>query len=335
MASIRDVAQIAGVSISTVSRVISGSANVESATRSRVEEAIRETGYRPNLNARSLRSRSGQLVGLALPKIIHETFSTIIHYAEQEAHKMGYGLIIGNTEDDPERERHFIDDLLSRNVDAIVFSRVSDASQLPERAKERGLPIVVIDRGIEHETIASIETDNREAGRMVAKLFGQGGHRNVGTVTGPHNVRLVRERDEGFRTGLEAAGIPLLPSHHVEENFEYEGGLRAAERFLALDPLPTAIWAQSDMAAVGLLRRFREAGVRVPEDVSIVGMDNVPVAKMVYPSLTTVDQPFQEFCRRAFMIIHHQLEDPSYQPPEHFVQIRPSIIIRESYRNLT
>lgn len=335
MPSIRDVAQIAGVSISTVSRVISGSANVEAATRARVEEAIKETGYRPNLNARSLRSRSGQLVGLALPKIIHETFSNIIHYAEQEAHKMGYGLIIGNTEDDPERERLFIDDLLSRNVDAIVFSRVSDASHLPERARERGMPIVVIDRGIDHETITSIETDNREAGRMVARMFAQGGHRNVATVTGPSNVRLVRERHAGFRDGLEHEGIELPPSHVVEGDFEFEGGVLAADHFLALDPMPTAIWAQSDLSAVGLLRRFGEVGVRIPEDVSVVGMDNVPVAKMVLPALTTVDQPFEEFCRRAFTIIHHQLEDPSYQPPEHFVQIRPSIIIRESYKNRT
>lgn len=334
MASIRDVAEMAGVSISTVSRVITGSANVESGTRARVEEAIRTTGYRPNLNARSLRSRSGQLVGLALPKIIHETFATIIHYAEKEAHKMGYGLIIGNTEDDPRRERSFIDDLLSRNVDAIVFSRVSDSSHLPERAKEMGLPIVVIDRGIEHETIPSIETDNRMAGRLVANLFLKGGHREIATVTGPKNVRLVRERDAGFVETLREAGIDLPETHHLEGNFEFDMGVKAADHFLALDTLPTAIWSQCDMTAVGIMRRFAEVGVRVPDDVSVVGMDNVPVSRMVYPSLTTVDQSFEEFCRRAFLIIHHQLEDPSYEPPEQLMQIRPSIVIRESYKNL-
>jgi LacI family transcriptional regulator len=325
---------MAGVSISTVSRVITGSANVESGTRARVEEAIRATGYRPNLNARSLRSRSGQLVGLALPKIIHETFSTIIHFAEKEAHKMGYGLIIGNTEDDPERERSFIDDLLSRNVDAIVFSRVSDSSHLPERAKEMGLPIVVIDRGIEHETITSIETDNRMAGQLVANLFLKGGHRSIATVTGPRNVRLVRERDAGFRETLETAGLGLPETHDLEGNFEFEMGLEAADHFLNLKTLPTAIWSQCDITAVGIMRRFAEVGVRVPEDVSIVGMDNVPVSRMVFPSLTTVDQSFEEFCRRAFLIIHNQLEDPLYEPPEHLMQIRPSIVIRESYKNL-
>lgn len=334
MASIRDVARIAGVSISTVSRVVSGSANVEATTRARVEAAITEIGYRPNLNARSLRSRSGQLVGLVLPKIVHDTFSTIIHYAEKEACKMGYGLIIGNTADDPDREYAFIQELFSRHVDAIIFSRVSDASRLPESIKKRHVPIVVIDRGIDHETIPSIETDNFGAGRMVANLFLKGGHTNVATVTGPRNVKLARDRDRGFTSTLEGAGIVLPPSHNLESDFEFTGGVEAARELLKLDPFPTAIWAQSDMMAVGLLRTFTEAGIRVPEDVSIVGMDNVPIARMVLPALTTVDQSFEEFCRRAFLIIHEQLENPAYQPPEHLVQIPASMVIRDSYRNL-
>ncbi len=335
MPSIRDVAKLAGVSISTVSRVVSGSANVEQTTRDRVLKVIEETGYRPNLNARSLRSRSGQLVGLALPKIVHDTFSTIIHHAEDEANRMGYGLIIGNTNDDPERERSFIQDLLARHVDAIIFSRVSDASHLPDRVRERGLPIVVIDRGIEHDTIPSIETDNYGAGKMVANMFLQGGHRRIATITGPQNVKLVRDRDRGFLETLAAAGVQVAPEHHVESNFEYEGGVMAGKELLKLDELPTAIWAQSDMIAVGLLKVFQAAGVRVPEDVSLVGMDNVPVSRMVTPALTSVDQSFEEFCRRAFYIIHAQLEDPTYQPPETLVQIPSSIVIRESFRNLT
>mgnify|MGYP006268484151 CR=1 FL=1 len=335
MPSIRDVARLAGVSISTVSRVVSGSANVEPTTRNRVRKVIEETGYRPNLNARSLRSRSGQLVGLALPKIVHDTFSTIIHHAEKEANRMGYGLIIGNTNDDPERERAFIQDLLARHVDAIIFSRVSDSSHLPDRVRERGLPIVVIDRGIEHDTIPSIETDNYGAGRMVATMFLQGGHRRIATVTGPQNVKLVRDRDRGFLDTLHTAGVEVLPEYHVESNFEYEGGVLAGKQLLERGSLPTAIWAQSDMIAVGLLKVFQAAGVRVPDDVSLVGMDNVPVSKMVTPALTSVDQSFEEFCRRAFYIIHEQLEDPTYQPPETLVQIPSSIVIRESFRNLT
>lgn len=335
MPSIRDVAKLAGVSISTVSRVVSGSANVEQTTRDRVLKVIEETGYRPNLNARSLRSRSGQLVGLALPKIVHDTFATIIHHAEKEANRMGYGLIIGNTNDDPERERSFIQDLLARHVDAIIFSRVSDASHLPDRIRERGLPIVVIDRGIEHDSIPSIETDNYGAGKMVANMFVQGGHRRIATVTGPQNVKLVRDRDRGFLETLAAVGVDVAPEYHVESNFEYEGGVLAGTQLLKQDSLPTAIWAQSDMIAVGLLKVFQAAGVRVPEDVSLVGMDNVPVSKMVTPALTSVDQSFEEFCRRAFYIIHEQLEDPTYQPPETLVQIPSSIVIRESFRNLT
>ena len=334
MPSIREVAKIAGVSISTVSRVVSGSARVEPATRDRVQTAIVQTGYRPNLNARSLRLRSGQLVGLALPKIMHDTFATIVHFAEKEAHKMGYGLIIGNTEDDPERESAFIQDLLARHVDAIIFSRVSDAGYLPDRARERGLPIVVIDRGIDHDTIPSIETDNFGAGRLVGTLFAKGGHTRVATVTGPTNVKLVRDRDRGFLSALDEAGIVVPSAYHIEQNFEFDGGTVAGRQLLQLDPLPTAVWAQSDMMAVGIMRVLHQAGVRVPEDISVVGMDNVPISRMVLPALTTVDQSFEEFCRRAFLIIHQQLENPAYRPPERMVQIPASVVIRGSYRNV-
>jgi len=334
MASIREVAEKAGVSISTVSRVVSGSAKVDPDTRARVEGAISETGYRPNLNARSLRSRSGQLVGLVVPKIMHETFSTIIHFVEREAHKMGYGLIVGNTYDNADREREFIDDLLSRNVDAILFSRVSDSSRLPVEARERSLPIVVIDRGIEHEEIPSVELDNREAGRLVANLFRNGGHRNIAMVSGPQNVRLARERGSAFKTALKEADIDLPPSHCFEGSFEFDTGINAAQQILKLDPLPTAIWAVCDAIAVGLMHRFARSGVRIPEDISIVGMDNVPMARMVHPTLTTVEQPFEEICTRAFEIIHRQLEDSSYRPVTNPVLVRPSIIVRESYRNL-
>jgi DNA-binding LacI/PurR family transcriptional regulator len=314
--------------------VVSGSANVEASTRARVQQAIEDTGYKPNINARSLRSRSGQLVGLAVPQIVNEAFAHFIHFAEQEAHRMGYGLVIGNTEDDPEREQKFIDDLLSRNVDAIIFSRVSDASRLPMKARERNLPLVVIDRGIDDEDIPSIELDNVEAGAIVARLFARGGHHRVAMVAGPENVRLARERSAGFTKAAAAAGLTLQEPYVYEGSFEFETGVAAADHFLSLAERPTAVWAQCDLAAVGLMHRFVEHGLTVPDDISVVGMDNVAIARMVYPPLTTVMQPFEEFCSRAFSIIHRQLEDPSYRPEANPVVVRPSMVLRESYRNL-
>jgi DNA-binding LacI/PurR family transcriptional regulator len=220
-------------------------------------------------------------------------------------------------------------------VDAIIFSRVSDASRLPMGARERKLPLVMIDRGIEDEEIPSIELDNVEAGAIVARLFARGGHERVAMVAGPQNVRLARERSVGFTEAAAAAGLSVEAPYVYEGSFEFESGLAAADHFLSLSERPTAIWAQCDLAAVGLMHRFFERGLSVPEDVSVVGMDNVPVAKMVYPALTTVMQPFEEFCSRAFSIIHRQLEDSSYRPDPNPVRIRPSMVLRGSYRNLT
>ena len=333
MASIRDVAKMAGVSISTVSRVVSGSARVEPDTRAKVHEVIERTGYRPNINARSLRSRSGQLVGLVVPSIVNEAFSQIIHFAEAEAYKMGYGLIVGNTNDDPVRERKFIDDFLSRHVDAILFTRVSDLSRIQLKAHEQKIPIVAIDRGTEHEEVPSVELDNVEAGRLVAKLFSTGGHRTVAMVAGPQTVRLARERRAGFQKGLADAGIDLLDRYWFEGPFAFETGLDAVETFLQLDPRPTAIWAHADLMAMGVMHALCERGIAVPDEVSVVGMDNVPIARMAYPPLTTVDQPFDEFCTRAFRIIHEQLENPLYRPPTNLTLVRPSVVLRKSYRN--
>lgn len=335
MVSMRDVATLAEVSVSTVSRVLGGNDKVDASTRAKVERAIKMTGYLPNLNARSLRSRSGQLVGLAVPKIRNETFSTFIHFAEQAAHRMGYGLMLGNTENDPARERSFIEDLLSRNVDGIVLSGVLDPSCLPKQARKLPTPIVVIDRAIGHDMIPSVVVDNRGAGRMVGRMFGDGGHRRIATVIGPSSVGLVRERHLGLCEGLQEYGISLPDSYCFEGEFQFEVGVNAAESILKLRELPTAIWSQSDLVAVGVMRRILEEGLRVPEDISVVGMDDVPVSRIVRPALTTVAQPFEELCRRAFRIIHDHLKEPSYSPPVRLIEVQPSIVVRDSYHILS
>jgi LacI family transcriptional regulator len=335
--SIREVAKRSGVSPSTVSRVLSGSARVDDSTRKRVEDVIRETGYRPNINAQSLRSRSGQLVGLVVPDT-HETFATLIHYAEAEAYRMGHALIVGNPQGDPEKERHLIADLLSRNVDAIIFSRVSDASHVADTFRGRRVPIVAIDRGIETEDVPSVQLNNVAAGRMVAELFLKGGHSDVAVVMGPQNIRLARERTQGFLETLAAEGIRVPAHHRFEGPFEFQAGVEAAQRLLRQDDLPTAIWAQCDPVGAGLIREFHAAGVRVPEEVSIVGMDDTAIALMVYPRLTTVHQPLDEICRRAFGLIRTQIEadhDPAESHDPVHLRIEPSLIMRESYRDLT
>ncbi len=334
MISIREVAKQAGVSPSTVSRVLSGSARVDDSTRKRVEDVIVETGYRPNINAQSLRSRSGQLIGLVVPDG-HETFATLIRHAEEEAYRMGYALIVGNPNGDPEKERRLVVDLLSRNVDAIIFSRVSDASHLADSFRGRQVPIVAIDRGIEYEEVPSVQLNNRAAGCMAADLFIRGGHTEIALVMGPQNILIARQRSGGFLDTLRENGVDVPNDRRFEGPFDFQTGVDAARAFLDRGKLPTAIWAQCDPIAAGLVNEFHAAGVDIPNDVSIVGMDDTDIARMVYPRLTTVHQPLDEICRRAFSMIKSQIgvdeeENPSRETVHQTIE--PSLVMRESYR---
>lgn len=328
MISIREVAERAGVSPSTVSRVLSGNARVEPATRARVEAVIRETGYRPNANAQGLRSRSGRLIGLVLPDT-PSAFSSIIAHAEEEAYRMGSALIVANTGDDPERERAIISDLLSRNVDAIIFSRVSDASHVEDAFRGRRVPIVAIDRGIELPSVPSVQVHNERAGRLVAQLFAGDGHTDVGLIMGPQNIPLARERTRGFVEGLAQYGVEVPVERRWEGPFAFETGVSAAEEVLKGDRLPTAVWAHSDVMAVGFMHRLLKEGVRIPTEVAVAGMDNAEISRMVYPPLTTVNQPMEELCSRAFALIRRQI-DEGVATSEHIL-IDPVVVLRASY----
>ncbi len=328
MASIKDVARLAGVSVTTVSRVLSGSPRVDENTRARVERAISRIQYRPNLLAQGLRSKSGNVIGLVVPEILHETFATFIKCTERFCVERGYDLIIGNTGGRPEVEGAFIDNLLRRHVDGIIFSRVSDRSRVINIVEKWNVPAVIIDRALDREDIPTIVLDNFGAGVMAAEHLVSLGHRSVGEVTGPRDIALARERHKGFAAGLRKHGIALPAANVIEGDFKFEAGRAAAQAFLGRRLPVTAIWCHNDFMAVGAMNVFQRAGVRIPRDVSLVGMDDISVAEMTVPSLTTLTQPFEEMCRRAVDLV------VSMRAGERLAEKRtvlpPGIIVRES-----
>jgi len=300
-ATVKDVARLARVSVSTVSRVINNTVPVEPETRERVLSAIRDMDFRPNLLARGLRSKSGNLIGLLVPDILNESFALMSKYAEEYAERAGFALIIGNTNNDPDKEERFIRDLVRRHVDGIVFSRVSDKSRILQIIEESKIPFVIIDRSLEQEDVPTVVMDNYGAGVTAAEHLLSLGHRRFACITGPMNIAIVRERFLGFRETVGLRGGSLPDSRVYEGNFKYEAGARAVEH-LARDQF-TALWAHNDLMALGALNELQRQGKRVPEDVSLVGLDNISIAKMVVPPLTTIGQPFREMCESAVDII--------------------------------
>ncbi len=328
MTSIRDVAKLADVSQSTVSRVINRTVPVDDATRKRVEAAIRALNYRPNLLAKGLRIKRSHLIGLVVPEIVHHTFASFIQFLEESAVARGYNLVVGNHKDDPSLEESFIDMLVRRNVDGIIFSRVSDESRIMKIIDSTRVPVVVIDRAAERESLASVVLDNFKAGQLAGNHLGSLGHRAVACLTGPLKISLSRERLAGFRDALSRYGAQVPNDAVFEGNFKFESGLEGAQAVLDRHPEITAIWAQNDLMAVGVLKYLRAIGRDVPREMSLMGMDDINLARMITPALTTVTQPFELICDKAVELLL-SLRDGDGSSPGRIV-MDPDLIVRDS-----
>jgi DNA-binding LacI/PurR family transcriptional regulator len=328
MASMSDVAHLAGVSVSTVSRVLSNSARVDAEKKRKVELAIRAINYRPNLLAQGLRSKSGNVIGLVVPEILHETFASFIKYTEQFVSALGYTLVVGSTSEKPEVEDAFIDSLLRRHVNGIIFSRVSDKSRVIRVLEKWNIPAVIIDRALNHEDIPTVVLDNYRAGVIAAEHLTGLGHRKFAVITGPEDIALCRERLKGFVDVLERQGLTLMRRNIFEGSFKFASGIEAGKYFERNATEFTALWAENDQMAIGAMNVLARGGKRVPRDVSIMGMDNISSAEMVIPALTTVTQPFAEMCRKAVDLIVAMRNGETI--PENRIALAPGIVIRES-----
>jgi DNA-binding LacI/PurR family transcriptional regulator len=264
-----------------------------------VGQAVASTGYRPNLLAQGLRSKSGNLIGLVVPAIHHETFASFVEYTERAVAERGYTLVVGNTHGEPDVEAAFIDGLLRRHVDGIVFTRVSDESRAVRTLARWKVPAVVMDRALEREDVPTVVLDNFRAGELAAEHLLGLGHRSLAVVTGPRNIGLSRERLRGFAAALGERGVALPARHVLEGDFKFASGVSAG-RAIARDGLDvTAIWAQNDLMAVGVMNALAREGRRIPQELAVMGMDDIGAAQMIIPALTSVTQPFEAMCRQA------------------------------------
>jgi len=318
--------------VSTVSRVLNKSIPVDEKTRKRVEEAVQKVNFKPNLLARGLRSKRGHMIGLAVPEILHPSFNLIIKYAEESVRKQGLNLILGNTHNDPEIEENFINSLIQRHIDGIIFSRVSDKSRVLHMIDKTNIPIVVLDRALDVEDIPTVVLNNYRAGELAAEHLISLGHTRIACLAGPLDIALSRERLNGFRDVLHRNNIEFDHNFVFEGNFRYEEGIKAADAILKKKLSITAIWAQSDLMAIGAVEQFRRNGISVPEDLSVIGVDDIEFAKIVHPALTTVAQPFGDMCEKAVDMLIKQSNKEVIDPTR--VVMEPILIVRNSTRHV-
>jgi LacI family repressor for deo operon, udp, cdd, tsx, nupC, and nupG len=291
---IADVAQLAGVSTATVSRVLRNPDQVRPKTYDLVMEAVRRSKYIPNSTARNLRTRRTMNVLVLAPRLTNPVFAQVLRGVDDELTQSGYGIIVGNLDNRTEREARYVDLALSRQVDGILLMN----GRVPEDGKrsmdEAGLPIVAMCSAIPNSRIPNVTVQDREASRKAVGYLAQLGHRRFGYVSGTPGTVIEAERFGGFVEGVAAAGFGQGDFLRWEGGFDFSTGLAAAEAFLNIKERPTGIFAACDESAISFIKTVRSRGVRVPEDVSVIGFDGIEFADYVEPTLTTFQQPLHE-----------------------------------------
>lgn len=338
MVTLADIAEVAGVSSSTVSRVISRKVPVSEEARLRVERAISETGYRPNLLARSLRLKSGNLIGLVVPGLRGRGSSFFLSCIQEATYELGFNLIVGISREDADIEADLIDNYIRNHIAGVILSRVSDESRVVKILEDANVPVVVIDRSFEHENVPKVVLNNYRAGQLAAEHLAGLGHLKVGCISGDLSIPLCRERLNGFQDELARHGVALADEDVFMGDFGYDSGRAGVQHFVERGTRLSAIWAQNDFMALGAIWELQNRGIRVPEDLSIVGMDDMDVARMIHPELSTIRQPFDEIARAAVNKVakmrqiadRPKLGDDEEVEEVHDEVIAPSLILRRS-----
>lgn len=327
--TLRDVARLAGVSDATVSRVLSGNVRVSEVTRARVLRAVDELQYVLNPSARRLAGGRSHVVGLLLPDFKVSYGAEIIKGVDDELAKHGFDLMLYNAHRGTDRAAAYMAAIERGLADGLVVVLPRDAGPYLNTLQTRRFPCVLIDhqgRNDEAGDCWAVDVTNWQGAYDATRHLIALGHRRIGFITGRMNLGCARDRLAGYRDALQAHGVDEDSSLVQVGTFNHSEGYSCGKALLALPEPPTAIFAANDLMAFGVMEAVRDAGLRVPEDVSIVGFDDIPQCLMTHPPLTTVRQPLQEMGRTAVRMLIRVINDPS-QPPER-VRLHTQLVLR-------
>ena len=329
LATIEDVAEIAGVSIATVSRVINEPDKVAEATRRRVNEVIAQTGYTTNAMARSLRMRRSKTILVLAPDVGDPNFSNILVGLETEASKRGYGILIGNTQNDPTRETYYLKFISSNQADGLIlltghlpFGFGSDAPDM------RLPPAVAVSEPVPGGLLPFVGIDNFEAARVAAEHLISQGHRKIAFVGRSHSRQVAILRERGYRAALDGAGIAIEPLFILDGDSTTESGRQAAEQVFVRDVLPTAFLCVNDATALGVMISLNARGYDLPRQFSVMGFDDISLAGFLTPSLTTMKQPRSKIGEAAMDLLLAAVESRASENKERL--FRSELILRNS-----
>ena len=319
-ASIRDVAARAGVSVTTVSHTLNATRFVSAEAKAKVQEAAHALGYVPSEIARGLKHNTTRTLGMLVPNNSNPYFAEIIRGVEHHCYGAGYSLLLCNSNDDPQQQADHLRVLAERRVDGIVLVASGDDDSIVAGCKDLRLPLVLVDREIDAIAVDLIEVDHAAGGEMATAHLLSLGHARVACIVGPADLRPSQQREAGWRRALENAGITPRADELVHGDFSPESGAAAMRRLLKSAQPPSAVFVCNDMMAIGALHAAHEAGIAVPDELAIVGFDDIELAAYTSPPLTTVAQPKEAIGTGAAGLLLERLREGRSEPRRAILQ---------------
>lgn len=329
MSTIGDVAKRAGVSPMTVSRVINKSGYISSETREKVERAIEELGYVPNALARSLRFKKTKTLALVLTDITNPFFTTIARGVEDAASEQGFTVMFCNTDESPDDEAEYLQVLVQKQVDGVLLVPAWSSVEPITFLCDRNVPFVVLDRRVPDAHVDTVRCDSEQGAYELVRHLLDLGHRRIAVLSGSPEVTTATDRAAGYRRAMLEAGCSESDLLIAYSSFTQEGGYRMAQQMLNVVPRPTALFAANNFLAFGAFRAVREAGLRVPQDISLVTFDDLPATMVIEPFLTVANQLAYEMGQQATMLLLDRLAGKGPAEPQEIV-LPTQLIIRQS-----
>jgi len=321
------VAREAEVAVGTVSRVINNAPNVNPQLRTRVLRVMMDLGYRPNAVARSLRTETTRTLGLVISNVMNPFFTAISRAVEDAGRLRGYSLILGNADEDPEKEELYLSVLMGKRVDGLLVSPARARSPYLAQIASEGVPLVFVDRSIEHIDAPTIRVDGRRAVRQLVEYLAELGHRDLAIISGPPEVVSGRERLDAFLSAAKECNIPIREDYVRIGNFRRSSGFEAMQELLELESPPTAVFVANNLMTLGALQAIKAVGSKVPEDISLASFDDVTWFELLNPPVTAINQPVRELGTLAAQALL-DIVDGAQQPES--LTLEAELVIRKS-----
>lgn len=332
MSTIKDVAALAGVSFTTVSHVLNDTRPVSADARRRVLAAVEEIGYLPSAVARSLRKSETKIVGVLVPNVQNPFFAELVCGVEECCRLAGYSVFLCNSDNDPKRQQQYMRTLLEKRVDGLLLSSAGDDEALARIFKLASVPSVTVDRLVPGARADRVSVHNQQGAYNAVKHLIDLGHQRIACISGPAEFEVARERIEGWRRALTERGLPADDGLVIESDFSSPGGHEAVRRLLRAHgsgpQRVTGIFASNDMMAIGALRAAAELDFKVPQQLSVVGFDDIELSSYVFPALTTVGCSIKQLGHEAGKVLIDRIDNPGAQLKD--VLLTPRLIVRES-----